>query len=218
MKHFYTVSFILINLLLPSSAAAASGDFGAWNLTTGHNGLNCGNVSFSEKELTLEFWIYIAEQDGKNIHETAIVSNRHDGSYGFTASLNKNTANGDQIDLRFWFKTVNDTIYTFRSPREEFSNKWNHVAFVISSKDKKASAYLNTELYDVIENMAGDWKGNIKADGNNVGNLWLAAWYTSPKLHGKLADVRVWNTARSIADIKANCREVLSETTPGLQK
>ncbi len=214
----YWLLILLISLFNLNGAKAGSGDFGAWNLTTDHNGLNCGNVTFTEKELTVEFWIYIDEKDGKNTDGTAIISNRHDGSHGFTVSLNKNTKNQDKIDLRFWFKTVNDAIYAFWIPRENFSNKWNHVAFVISSKDKKASAYLNTELYSVIENINGDWKGNIRADGNNVGNLWLASWYTSPKLNGKVADFRVWNTARSIDEIKGNYKKVLTGKETGLQK
>jgi lysophospholipase L1-like esterase len=214
----YWLLILLISLFNLNGAKAGSGDFGAWNLTTDHNGLNCGNVTFTEKELTVEFWIYIDEKDGKNTDGTAIISNRHDGSHGFTVSLNKNTKNQDKIDLRFWFKTVNDAIYAFWIPRENFSNKWNHVAFVISSKDKKASAYLNTELYSVIENINGDWKGNIRTDGNNVGNLWLASWYTSPKLNGKVADFRVWNTARSIDEIKGNYKKVLTGKETSLQK
>lgn len=217
-KLFYCLLTVVISFLNLTGAKAGSGDFGAWNLMTDHNGLNCGNVTFTEKELTVEFWIYIDEKDGKNTDGTSIISNRHDGSHGFTVSLNKNTKNQDKIDLRFWFKTVNDAIYAFWIPRENFSNKWNHVAFVISSKDKKASAYLNTELFSVIENFNGDWKGNIKADGNNVGNLCLASWYTSPKLNGKLADFRVWNTARSMDEIKGVYKKVLTGKETGLQK
>ncbi len=219
MKNTYTIIVILLLHLFNSALTkAAEGDFGAWNLMDNHSGMNCGHVGFSEKELTLEFWIYIDEQEGKNIHETAIVSNRHDGNYGFTASLNKNSKNNDKVDLRFWFKTDNDAIYAFWLPREEFLNKWNHVAFVVSSKEKKAFAYLNAVLYNQIDNLNGDWKGNIRANGSNVGDLWLAAWYTSPKLHGKLADVRVWNVARSATEIVENYKTYQSNSNPGLQK
>ncbi|MFV0468204.1 MAG: GDSL-type esterase/lipase family protein [Dysgonomonas sp.] len=220
MKKTRILPFLIFLLTLVSGAnrANAAGDFGAWNLMGDHNGLNCGNVAFTEKDLTLEFWIYIDEQDGKNIDGTTIVSNRHDGNFGFTASLNKNTQNDNKVDLRFWFKTVNDAAYACWIPREELSNKWNHVAFVISSKDKKASLYLNTELQSSIENFNGDWKGNIKTNGDNVGALWLAAWYTSPKFHGKLADVRVWNTVRTEQNIKDNYKKVMPEKEAGLQK
>lgn len=214
----YWLLIILISSLNLIIAKAGSGDYGAWNLTTDHNGMNCGNLNFAEKEFTVEFWIYIDEQDGKNTDGTAIISNRHDGSHGFTVSLNKNTNNQNKIDLRFWFKTVNDAIYAMWIPRENLSNKWNHLAFIISSKEKKASVYLNTELFSTIENFNGDWKGNIKADGSNVGNLWLASWYTSPKLNGKIADFRTWNTARSINDIKENYKKTLTGTEPRLQK
>ncbi|MCE5332191.1 MAG: GDSL-type esterase/lipase family protein [Bacteroidales bacterium] len=214
----YWLLIIVISSLNLIPAKAGSGDYGAWNLTTDHNGMNCGNLNFTEKELAVEFWIYIDEQDGKNTDGTAIISNRHDGNYGFTVSLNKNTNNQNKIDLRFWFKTVNDAIYAMWIPRENLSNKWNHIAFIISSKEKKASVYLNTELFSTIDNFNGDWKGNIKADGSNVGNLWLASWYTSPKLNGKLTDFRVWNKVRSIDDIRADYKEVLTGTEPGLQK
>lgn len=214
----YWLLILIISSLNLITAKAGSGDYGAWNLTTDHNGMNCGNLNFTEKELAVEFWIYIDEQDGKNTDGTAIISNRHDGNYGFTVSLNKNTNNQNKIDLRFWFKTVNDAIYAMWIPRENLSNKWNHIAFIISSKEKKASVYLNTELFSTIDNFNGDWKGNIKADGSNVGNLWLASWYTSPKLNGKLTDFRVWNKVRSIDDIRADYKEVLTGTEPGLQK
>lgn len=61
----YWLLILLISLFNLNGAKAGSGDFGAWNLTTDHNGLNCGNVTFTEKELTVEFWIYIDEKDGK---------------------------------------------------------------------------------------------------------------------------------------------------------
>jgi len=209
---------LLLAFVFSTKCINAAGDFGAWNLMSDHNGMNCGNVSFTEKDLTLEFWIYLDEQDGKNIDGTIIVSNRHDGNYGFTASLNKNSNNDNSIDLRLWFKTVNGKAYACWIPRHELSGKWNHISFVISSKDKKASTYLNTEPYSTVENFDGDWLGNIKANGSNVGELWLAKWYESPKFHGKLADVRVWNIVRSVEDIKANYKKVQSEKEPGLHK
>jgi len=209
---------LLLAVVFSTKHVSAAGDFGAWNLMNEHNGMNCGNMSFTEKDLTLEFWIYLDEQEGKNVDGANIISNRHDGNFGFTASLNKNSKNDNKIDLRLWFKTVNDAAYACWIPREELSNKWNHVAFVISSKDKKASVYLNTELYDSVNDFNGDWKGNIRDNGSNVGALMLAAWYSSPKFYGKMADVRVWNVVRSIEDIKANYKKVQSEKESGLHK
>ncbi|NDW10712.1 GDSL-type esterase/lipase family protein [Dysgonomonas sp. 520] len=220
MKKIKILSYLILFLTLAFSTnhVSAAGDFGAWNLMGDHNGMNCGNVGSTEKDLTLEFWIYLDEQDGKNINGTSIVSNRHDGSHGFTASLNTNAQNDNKVDLRLWFKTVNNAAYACWVSRDELSNKWNHIAFVISSKDKKASLYLNTELHSTVEDFNGDWLGNIKSNGSNVGDLWLAAWYESPKFHGKLADVRVWNTVRTKENIKDNYKKVQSEKEPGLQK
>ena len=221
----YWLLILVIGFLNLNSAKAGSGDFGAWNQTS--NGLNCGNVNFTEKNLTLEFWIYIDDQVvGNNITGTTIVSNRHDGNAGFTVSLNANPANANNVDLRFWFKTLNSVAYALWIPRADLINKWNHVAFIISSKDKKATVYLNTVQYgSAVENFDGDWIGNFKYDATthlntttNVGNLWLGTWYTSPKFYGKLADFRVWNIVRSIDDIKADYKKVLTGTESGLQK
>ncbi len=223
-KPFYYLVLIFISGLNLFPLQAGSGDFGAWNQTS--NGLNCGNVSFTEKELTLEFWIYIDDQVAtNNITGTTIVSNRHDGNAGFTVSLNANPANANSVDLRFWFKTLNSVAYALWIPRVELTNKWNHVAFVISSKDKKTTVYLNTvQCGSAVENFDGDWIGNFKYDATthlntttNVGNLWLGTWYTAPKFYGKLADFRVWNKARSIDDIKADYKKVLTGTESGLQ-
>lgn len=220
MKKIKALSYFILVLtfVFGIKQVNAAGDFGAWDITGDHNGMNCGNVDFTEQDLTLEFWMYLDEQEGKNIDGTNIVSNRHDGNFGFTASLNKNAKNENKVDLRLWFKTVNDAAYALWVPRQELSNKWSHIAFVISSKDKKASVYLNTELYEKIEDFDGAWKGNIKTNGSNVGDLFLASWYTSPKFYGKLADVRVWNVARSAEEIKANYKKVQSEKEPGLKK
>lgn len=211
--------FILfLTLVFGTIQVNAAGDFGAWDITGNHNGMNCGKLDFAEKELTVEFWLYLDEQNGKNIDGTNIASNRHDGSFGFSVGLNKNDKNENKVDLRLFFKTVNNVVYTFWIPREELSNKWNHIAFVVSSNDKKASVYLNTELHDEVQNFNGDWVGNIRANGTNVGDLLLASWYTSPKFYGKMADVRVWNTARSTEEIKANYKKVQSEKEGGLKK
>lgn len=219
MKRTKILSYLIVLIAFAFSTknVSAAGDFGAWDLTGTHNGMNCGNVTFTEKDVTLEFWIYLDEQDGKNVDGTSIISNRHDGNYGFTASLNKNSNNQSSVDLRLWFKTANGSAYACWVPRSELSGKWNHVAFVISSKDKKASLYLNTELNSTVDNFNGDWLGNIKANGDNVGPLWLAAWYTSPKFCGKLADVRVWNTVRTEQNVKDNYKKVMPDKEPGLQ-
>ncbi len=189
---------------------AANEDFGAWIVTAeGHSGMNAGKMDFQEKELTVELWLNIDENEEKNTNETSILSNRHNGQNGFTISLNNNAASGN-TDIRFFFRTA-DVIYTMHLPREEFSGKWGHMAFVVSSAERKAYSYLNGVLYDIVEDIDADWIGNRAND-----DFHIAYWYESPKFYGKIADIRVWNTARTGEQIRENNNTILNGHENGL--
>lgn len=195
----------------------AKGDFNAWNLTkTGHNGLTTGKLEFTEKNMTLETWLYIDDAGGKNVTGVNVISNRHNGHQGFSVNLRNNSATSN-VDLAFVFKnTKNDGTYdqsfTLFLPREEFSDQWGHLAFVISSAEQKAYAYLNGELYDVIEDIFTSWVGNRITDDLRVGR-----WYPNdPIFYGKMADFRVWNVDRSAEDIAENYNKRLAGNEDGL--
>lgn len=194
-----------------------TGNFNAWNLTTvGHNGLNSGVLAFAEKSMTLETWLYIDDTSGNNQTGVNVISNRHNGNQGFSLNLANNSATST-VDIRFFFKnTKNDGTYDqafgMFLPRAAFSNQWGHLAFVISSDELKAYAYLNGELYDVIEDFYTNWVGNRVTD-----QLWIGRWYTNdPTFYGKMADIRVWNVARSATEIAENYNQRLKGNETGL--
>ncbi len=193
---------------------AAKGDFGALNTTAdGHDGLWCNKVEFTEKDFTLEFWMYIDEQEDKNGSGTNIMSTRHDGNSGFSVSLNVNADNEGSVDVRFFFKTVNQVIYTSWVPREAVSGQWAHIAFIVDSQEKRAMTLLNGELCgDPIEDFDGDWLGN----NTNDNGLWIARWWDDPKFYGKLADIRIWNKARTYDEIIENYNQPLKGNEEGL--
>jgi hypothetical protein len=200
------------------SAHAGDGDFGAWVFNKdGHGGMNAGKFTFEGKDLAVEFWLYIDEQEGKNASGTNIISNRHNGNNGFSVSINKNSATGNN-DIRFFFKntisggTASDQAFTLFLPRKEFSNKWAHVAFVISSSEKRAYSFLNGELYDVIEDFYTDWVGSRTTD-----DLCIGYWYADPKLYGKMADIRIWNKTRTIDEINQDYNKLLEGDEANLQ-
>lgn len=194
-----------------------TGNFNAWNLTAlGHNGLNTGILAFPEKNITVECWLNIDDVSGNNGSGVNIISNRHNGNQGFSVNLANNSATSKE-DVRFFFKNTKidgtyDQAFALYLPRTAFSNKWGHLAFVISSDEQKAYAYLNGELYNVIEDFYTSWVGNRVAD-----QLWIGRWYTnSPTFYGKMADIRVWNTARSAEQIAENYNQRLKGTETGL--
>lgn len=208
MRAVFVAAIVCTNVLFVS---ATKGDFGAWNTTAdGHDGLYCGKVEFTEKDLTLEFWLYIDEQEGKNATGTNVLSTRHDGSTGFSVNLNTNTTNDNSVDVRFFVKTDMGTIYTFYLPRAEFSDKWGHAALVVDSTNEFVAVYLNGELYgDPIENMDGKWLGN---NADNSG-LWIAHWWSDAKFYGKLSEIRIWNKARTAEEIAENYNQRLDSNT-----
>lgn len=215
---FVFVYVVLIAGLNFFQAKAADGDFGAWVLNKdGHGGLSAGKLTYEGKDMTLEFWMYIDEAAGKNASGTNIISNRHNGNNGFSVSVAKNTATGND-DIRFFFKnstpdgTASDQVFTMYLPRAEFSNKWAHIAFVISSTEKKAYLFLNGELNSVIEDFYTNWIGNRTTD-----DLCIGYWYTSAKFYGRMADIRIWNCARTIDEINQNYNKPLVGNEPNLQ-
>lgn len=221
MKHSKLLLYLVLiavaffNLL---SLNAANGDFGAWVLNKdGHGGMNAGKLTYNGKDMTVEFWLYLDGATDKNLNGTNIISNRHNGNNGFSVSLATNSATSN-VDVRFFFKntitsgTASDQAFTMYIPRAEFSNKWAHVAFVISSAEKKAYSFLNGVLKDVIEDFYTDWVGSRTTD-----DLCVGYWYTNPKFYGKMADIRIWNKARTIDEIAENYNKPLVGTENNLQ-
>lgn len=214
----YTLQVVVIASLNLFSVKAADGDFGAWVLNKdGHGGMNAGKLTYTGKDMTVEFWLYIDEAIDKNLNGTNIISNRHNGNNGFSVSLATNTATGN-ADIRVVFKnsipdgTASDQVFTMFLPRAKFSNKWGHLAFVISSTEKKAYLFLNGGLNNVIEDFYTDWIGNRTTD-----DLCIGYWYTNAKFYGRMADIRIWNTARTIDEIAENYNKPLTGTKTGLQ-
>lgn len=195
----------------------ARGDFNAWNITkAGHGGMNGKGVAFTEKDMTLEAWLYVDETDARNVDGVNVISTRHNGNHGYSVNLANNSATDNQ-DLRFVFKNskvdgTSDQAFALFLPHEEFSNQWAHFAFVISSTEKKAYAYLNGELYDMKEDFYTDWVGN-RDTGNE---MWIGYWYNGQVFYGKMADIRVWSVARTEDEIAESYHQRLTGTEEGL--
>jgi hypothetical protein len=77
------------------------------------------------------------------------------------------------------------------------------LAFVVSEAQNRAYAYVNGELYSTV-NANGGWIGNSTVA------LAIGSWYSDPKFYGKIADVRIWKTARTADEIKASFNKNLA--------
>lgn len=195
-------------LLILSTTAYAADDFCAWQLKTGHNGIAGTPLTFTEKSMTLELWLNMDE--GKNESEKTTILGTMDGSNkGMLLSLRKNGDNNEALEMRFFAVTPQKKGISFFIPCDAFIGKWGHLAFVISESENKAYAYVNGELYATID-AAGGWIGN-----SNIA-LSIGSWYSDPKLYGKIADLRIWKTARTASQIKSNYDGYLTGTNLGL--
>lgn len=218
---------MLLSTFFWTGGLFAATNFYSWNLLTerplsGVNtqGISCGTVGFTDKNITIELWLNIPEE--KATAGAVIASTRHDGSKGFSIDLAANPSNGNSVDVRAFFKNTSvaagdgkDKIFTLFLPRENFVGKWGHLAFVLSSANNEICSYVNGELYEKIDGVDVDWLGN------HTGALRLGYWYDKVVnlFYGKIADFRIWSVARTAEEIKANYNKNLEGTyveNPGL--
>lgn len=198
------------------SSLHANVDFKAWEFKTGQTGIAGGKLSFTGHSLTVEFWLNMsstaAATENMNVIET------FGDPYGINFCIRKNSANSNALELRLFAKDNQATpgIVYFYIPADKYTDKWAHIAYVISEETQKGYLYVNGALLGET-NAIGGYYGNYKLDGVtsrtfNVGG----AFYTSPKFLGKMADLRVWSVARTAQEIKDNYNKHLEGTPAGL--
>ena len=100
-------------------------------------------------------------------------------------------------------------------------NKWTHVAVSIHEASGTIKFYVN----GVNQGGYGTWGGGVNrynplVPGSHplyVGGFYQRGWgYNNDNFIGKMADVRIWNTARTADEIQANYQKQLRGTEPGL--
>jgi hypothetical protein len=99
-------------------------------------------------------------------------------------------------------------------PRAEFINKWGHLAVSVSATGNSI-VYVNGQPYnhpDSNKHLEGGYYGN------DTGNqqLQIGYWYSDTKPVCKIADFRIWKTARTADEINANYKTLLSEKNEDL--
>ena len=222
---------LLVSALLVVGGSFATNNFNAWDMSVARTGTSqgiaCGNLNFTGKDITIELWLNIPSSNFVN--GVTIASTRHNGNNGFSIDVTSDNRlraffrndDGDKLDGR------TDFVFPFFFNKEDIVDKWVHIAIVFSSTDNIARSYLNGEVYQDIVKSENPytpyeigWIGNIKPDGNNVGGLRLGYWYNeSGNFYGKIADFRIWSVGRTDEEIKANYNKNLTgtyENNPGL--
>ncbi|MEY3275264.1 MAG: hypothetical protein RL153_529, partial [Verrucomicrobiota bacterium] len=131
---------------------------------------------------------------------------RSHASWGRVVDLGNGTANGNII-LSATSATSGRPNFTILSgatglldltaPNAIPLNAWTHVAAVLNS-DRSALLYVNGEL--VATGTASSLPQSVSRTSNFIGR---SNWASDALLDASVADVRVWNVARSQSDIRA---------------
>jgi len=187
----------------------AQTSFNSFEIKSGFTGFSCGNLAFRGNDITVEFWI--------NAPSAAIATNSeimeswHDPN-GIRINMN---AHEGAYALRLFAKSTTSVAASIVIPTEYYEEKWAHIAYIISSVDEKAYAYVNGEYFAEV-NMAGGYYGNYRTNDGIRALSVAKAYYGTPVFNGKLADVRIWSAARTAEEIKANYNKHLEGTQENL--
>ena len=156
-----------------------------------------GNI-IPTNEVTVEFWAYTTQVAG----QSAFMLEPDQGANRFQAHLYYDT-NG----RTYWdFGNISGTGRLFADQPTSTLNSWVHYAFVASASGNFMSIYTNGVLFATKAGMAPFVRGTyqLRLGGNGY-------FY-----HGRLDDFRVWNRARTPAEILATKDSLLYGTETNL--
>lgn len=197
--------------------AIANDGAGAWS-ETGHfsTAPSCGDMAlriddtpsivrvpsfqWRGREVTVEYWVYV---DSADVRRSWIFN------VGGSDSSYRLSAHGPWNDraLYFDFGNYNGGAGRITVPFGDYLGKWTHVALVSNGRDFKG-IYLNGELV----------AGEAIADRMEArdGGLTIGGGPTVEATKGRVADFRIWNTARDQERIRENMYRRFSGPQSGL--
>jgi len=131
------------------------------------------------------------------------------GAHHWLASMGTGAAGAS---LHVGFRASGVFAFTFRGDGLDTSNKymdldWHHWCCTYDSATRKRVIYRDG-VKVAANTAAADFKGS--------GDLYLGRGLDDGFLHGELVELRIWSSARTRNDIRANMRRRLSGVEPGL--
>lgn len=198
-KHSIFLLIVLVFLMLPFASKAQLGN--ALNFDGTNDYVNCGNnasVQITGNQITLEAWIY-PTVFGASAWNNGIIDKSHD-------SMNQGYFMGCGDGGRLNWGMAIGGVWRFGSTanRPLVLNEWAHVATTYDGA--------NVRLY-VNGVLSGTW-----AFTGNIANTSLPLKIGTNRLfsyfRGSIDEVRVWNIARSQADIQATLNSYITPANP----
>jgi len=97
-----------------------------------------------------------------------------------------------------WFQVVDNVVLT--------PNQWTHVAVSYDGKSGEMSLYKNGKLVSQAQNVPP----------HNDPGVYIGSYAGCCTFQGKIDEVRIWDTVRTLAEIRANMCQKLQGTEPNL--
>ena len=146
---------------------------------------------FNYQNFTLEMWVKAGETQ---VTYADIIDNNHTGSRGWVVQQDANATNHYSIFVNGSPNVLVSFVLT--------ANTWQHLALV---KDVNSiSVYIDGAIVG-----STSYSGSITYDGSQI--LRLGQWGGGGRnWNGSMDEVRVWNTARTQAEIQANLSKTLT--------
>jgi hypothetical protein len=189
-----------------SNGAGYTLDFDGLNGSTTSDYVNCGtdaSLNITTSSLTIEAWIKPTIQKTHSIVKKFLTS----GSVGYELFLANNASPNRYVS----FRLNNSATYRVNSSTNyPIDGTWMHVAATYDYTAKTMKIFIN-----------GIQEGSITGPtsiGTTTNPLTIGSELSdfTKAFQGMIDEVRVWNVARSEADIKANMTKKLVGNEPGL--
>ncbi len=210
MKRISTLLFSLAGLLIVVVGAARAGNNGGSALNIGYDAgyeyVLIGNYYNYTNAITIEAWVRPAPTQPSDYPR---IVDKYDwgGHKGYSLNIINDHNPTYQGRVHFEMYTSNGVIHHLHGPVLLGSfNRWHHVA--VTYDGTYARMYVDGKL-EGVRNMGGPMSTN--GIGMRFGNSWDNHQY-----RGGLDEVRIWNVARTQAEIQADMFRELQGTEPHL--
>jgi hypothetical protein len=167
-----------------------------------------GDILGSEVNFTIEFW---CKADSINSGVVIQLSSGSGESLAENVSFNVNLQSGGEFRLFYEYGSGSNETNT-TSSFDLSADTWTHVAVVRDDASGNALFYKNGALVET-ESASNDPAGGDSTDAKmTIGN----SFANSNGFNGELAHVRVWNVARSAAQIASSYNRTVDSSASGL--
>ncbi|MCK9508489.1 MAG: T9SS type A sorting domain-containing protein [Pigmentiphaga sp.] len=180
---------IILLSLLNLFIVQSKADIGYAEFKSINSGINALETTLGSNKITIETWLYVDNNTG------FITSNMHEDK-------------GFLLGFDGWFKFQLDGSSVWIDP-SSWLGKWTHIACVADGS--------NMIVYANGQSVGSSASPGYNVEADNKPLFVGRAPWGSP-MNGKVADFRLWNVARTAAEIQNNYKKQIPADTEGLIK